>query len=152
MASEIQEWAKKTIQAQKGGPRSSATPPSDKDKLPDNPDGGEGDEGDEPDYAEEMAGWLDALAEDHPETAEWIRQLGDAIENEDMDALDLLWDNAPTSENPEYPSLDPEERKKASERIRLHMGHADHTREQAIAIGLRESAPEKYKSFEAARK
>lgn len=51
-----------------------------------------------------------------------------------------------------YPSLSKAEKKKAAERIAVHMGHSDHTPAQAVAIGLREAAPEKYAAFDKKRK
>lgn len=54
--------------------------------------------------------------------------------------------------SPAYPTLSKAEKKKASERIAVHMGHSDHTPEQAVAIGLREAAPEKYAAFDKKRK
>ena len=106
----------------------------------------------EPGFADEMEGWIEALAEDHPKTAEWLRQVGAAIEEGNMEAVAQLWDAAPTDENPAYPELSPEERQEAGERIGEHMGH-NHPggREQAIAIGLRQAAPGKYDEFEGGR-
>ena len=49
-----------------------------------------------------------------------------------------------------FPTLSKDEKAKASERIAHHLDHAeDHPggHEQAIAIGLREAAPEKYDKF-----
>lgn len=52
--------------------------------------------------------------------------------------------------SPGYPTLSKAERATASGHIAEHMSHLDEHpggREQAIAIGLRQAAPEKYEKF-----
>jgi hypothetical protein len=167
MAKPDQDWAKRTMQQKggggappfgkkpggpKGGQPGKPKPPAPGHDEADEPEHDEGDESGEPAFAAEMESWLEDLAGDHPLTAEWIRNIGKAIEDDDDEALADLWTSAPTDENPEYPELDEGEQKKAQEAISKHLGHQDHTHDQAVAIGLREAAPEKYKQFDKAHK
>lgn len=115
-----------------------------------NPNGEEDDGG--MDYADEMADWLEALDEYAPELAEALGMLGDALESGDEETIGKAWELVSTAMemgNPAYPTLSGDEQKEASRLIKKHVG--DYPREQAIAIGLRQAAPEKYKSFDASR-
>lgn len=107
----------------------------------------------EPEWIGEMESWLPDLEATQPMTAQWLRSIGDAIEAGDEELLAGTWAGVP-GEEPPYPMLDEDEQSAAEMSIAARLEQADTLpggRDQAIMIGIREAAPEKFDEFEAQR-
>lgn len=103
MASDLTSWAKDTVAGSKGGMpkggskhKGTAAPfgdgqPKKKDDGDSEHDGG----------GKETVQWIDALSDDHPKLAKWLKQLDHEIQEGDVEQIKKIWADAPTDEDHE---------------------------------------------------
>lgn len=109
---------------------------------------------DAPAWAPEMNGFFETLASRYPGIEDHLHSLEDALDEGDDGALSAAVEDLARYMNKgmsgAYPKLTKAERRAAGERIahhHRHLGRHKGGRRQAIAIGIREAAPDKYSRY-----